>query len=207
MASKVRPEARIFSRRVSGSIVPSLVLGRPRPGRDRPRRRPRRGRARAGSRPPRSSRATAARSSRGRPLAGVVEKDHDAIDQAVGGGDLRSPLRFLAIRTPLPRAVARRPRQRRDLAHDDEAGAGVAARAWGSGEPRQVAETARRDPFVGPRAVLDDGDRRGGSGAGAQQAIAHGSGFAWRPCRSRACGPARRAPARPPRGCPRRHGR
>ena len=47
----------------------------------------------------------------------------------------------------------------------------------GGGEPRQVGETAGRNPFVGPRAVLDDGDRRGGSGAGTQQTIAHGSGF------------------------------
>ena len=127
--------------------------------------------------PARLSRATAARSSRVRPLAGIVEEHHDAVDQAVGGGDLQVAAEILGHQDTFASgwsaAAARAATSPTMMRLGPASPRGV----WASGEPRQVGETAGRNPFVGPRAVLDDGDRRGGIGAGIQQTIAHRSGF------------------------------
>ena len=88
MASKVRPAARIFSRSDSGSIVPSS------PSVTATRRRIDHGEG-LGAGPLEQDRALAlVAGERGavetwRPLSGVVEVDHEAVDETVGGGDLK----------------------------------------------------------------------------------------------------------------------
>ena len=112
-----------------------------------------------------------------RPLAGIVEEHHDAVDQTVGGGDLQVAAEVLGHQdtsaSGWSAAAARAATSPTMMRLGPASPRGV----WVSGEPRQVGETAGRDPFVGPRAVLDDGDRRGGISTGVQQTIAHGSGF------------------------------